>query len=881
MRSEGLYRKPASGVYPPFGAVQAAPMEWSRDRSVAPSTLTSKNGVQGESEGEYAHCVHCGQPLVTPREARSGFCCRGCHAAYHFIGGIGLSHFYEMRERGPEWCALPSQEVRSTFSAFDDEAFARQFVLTLPATAGVEAPCCRITFHLVGLHCAACVWLLEKLPEVIPGVLKCRVSIVRESIVVTYDPTHVQVSAIARTLASLGYTPHPIVDGQSAPKGREDRVFAMRLGVAAFSAMNVMLFFVGRYSGLFSGMEAQYSRYFSWVSFLLAIPTVAFSAVPFYQTSLAGLRMRRLHIDLPITMAVLGSFLASAINTVLGREEIYFDTITMLVFLLLCGRWCQRSAMRRVATASELLYSLAPLEAVKVLDDGSRREVFVESLQVGDVITVGRGERFPSDGEVVVGEGAANIAVLTGESAPVPLHPGSVVWAGAKNLGSELRIRVTAPGALSRLGQILAGTGEVGAGAEKQSRTARFTEKVSAYFVTAIVLISAAVFFYWLREGFWVGWDRMIAVLIVSCPCALGIATPVTVSLARSEAGRRGILLRSGDSLEALARAERVIFDKTGTLTSGRLQVVDTVLESDSWSEVWSAVSQLEQGVEHPIADALLQEAERFFEKESETKGSLNGDMPLVIGERIIGGNGVEAESTTGVVFRLGALRWLEAPLSLQGSAFAERALARGETVIGLMQEGAERTVLALFALGDSLRPEAKGVVQSLVRRGVTVSLLSGDNPQVVRHIATQLGLAPEAAHGELSPEEKERLVLQAGAGTVFIGDGVNDARALQAATVGVGITGGAEVCLKVADVFLTVPDLTLLLLAIDGANRTERLVYRHLAISLVYNVTAATLAVLGFIGPLAAALVMPASSLSVISSSLAARPFTRRGRWE
>jgi Cu2+-exporting ATPase len=253
----------------------------------------------------------------------------------------------------------------------------------------------------------------------------------------------------------------------------------------------------------------------------------------------------------------------------------------------------------------------------------------------------------------------------------------------------------------------------------------------------------------------------------------------------------------------------------------------------------------------------------------------------VFVGERIVGGKGVEAESTTGMVFRLGALQWLHAPLSAQGGAFAERALSRGETVVGLMQEGEERKVLALFALGDSLRPEAKGVVQSLARRGVEVSLLSGDNPQVVRHIAKQLGLAPEVAHGELSPEEKERLVLQAGEGTVFVGDGVNDARALRAASVGVGITGGAEVCLKVADVFLTAPDLTLLLLAIDGAKRTERLVYRHLAISLVYNVTAATLAVLGFIGPLAAALVMPASSLSVISSSLAARPFSRRGRWE
>lgn len=804
-------------------------------------------------------CRHCGQALLTHREKESGFCCAGCKAVFEFIGGLGLDYFYCLRARGPEWNLTPVAKVKSTYTYFDDARFAEKFIST--EIGGLQ----QIRFHLSGLHCAACLWLLEKLPEILPGLAKVRVDLIRSKAQVVFDPKMLRPSAVGHTFAALGYAPHPIsVDGRASAPEKIDRTFALQLGLAAFSSMNIMVLFIGRYQGLFSGMEERYAHFFAWVSLVLTIPVVTFSALPFYRTSWAGLRLGRVHIDLPIAVAIVSGFIGGAVNTFLGRTEIYFDTVTALVFLLLVGRWFQRRAMKQVANASELLYTMMPLEAVRKGVDGAREEIFVDSLNPGDETYVGHDERFSCDGEVLAGESYANNALLTGESRPVPLRPGALVWAGTKNIGPEITVRISQVGESTRLGRLMS---EIQLTPARESKTARFTDRVGVYFVFGVFGLAIATFIGWYGQGFWVAWDRVIALLIVSCPCALGIATPVTLSLASAQAARRGILLKSGDALERLAAASHVLFDKTGTLTTGKLGLRRAVLSDDGsqWLEIWGTVLGLEEGIGHPAAEAL-----------SEAAVMRQTIARKFLGRAVVPGAGVTATDADGRVFRIGSLRWLsengaEVPPLLRN--FIEEALIEGFSVIGLSHG---ESITGLFALGDSLRPEAADTVLKLFSRGLKVGMLSGDMVEVTTATAEVLGIAAHNAEGGLSPEAKATVMRGLGDAGVLVGDGINDALALASAGVGIGVSGGAEVCLKVADVFLIRPDLSLIVTAIDGARRTLRLIHRHLAVSLFYNLAAASLAISGYIGPLGAALVMPASSLTVILSSLFGAPFKR-----
>lgn len=807
-------------------------------------------------------CRHCGRPLESPALQRAGFCCSGCRAVFHFIADQGLDYFYTLRSQGAAWSAEPVERPATTFSHFDDSKFAQSFIRT--TNEGLA----RIELYLAGIHCAACVWLLEKLPELLPGLARLRVDLLRGRATADFDISVLKPSALARAVDALGYRPHPVTAGAAGKEAdAADRAFALQLGVAAFCAMNIMVLFVGRYEGLFSGIEQRYEQFFAWVSLLLSIPPVFYSALPFYRTSVAGLRHRRLHIDLPIAIAVLGGFIASTINTILGRSEVYFDTVTALVFLLLCGRWLQRRAMKKVADTSELLYTLAPLSAEKLLPNGARAEVFAASLESGARVAVGEEQRFPCDGVVIDGAGAANMAILTGESAPVVLTPGSTVWAGTLNAGPELIVEVHAVGDTTRLGRLLA---DVGNSPARESPTARFIDRVSAYFVFGVLALAAFTFLLWWQAGFWIAWDHVIALLVVSCPCALGIATPITLSLASAYAGRSGILLRGADSLEQLAQIKRVVFDKTGTLTAGNLSVADSLIfaEGPDSAMLWCAVAELERKIDHPFARALCRYAEN--------QGAQAAGFTAL---SVLAGRGVSGVDSQGMIWRVGSIRWLGSELgAFQESAFEfiDRNQRDGISVIGVARA---TKLLALFALGDTLRSESAAVVAALAERGIACEILSGDAGPVVAAAADKLKIARHDARGELTPEQKAAYIRDLGEQAAFVGDGVNDSLALAQSGVGIGISGGAEINLKVSDIFLTRPDLNLIPLAIDGARKTQRLIRQHLAISLVYNIGASVAAICGLIGPLAAALIMPASSLSVIVSLLMNAPFRGSAR--
>lgn len=807
-----------------------------------------------ESQIRSSQCRHCAAELHSDADRLSGFCCSGCRAAFAFIHDLRLDHFYQLR--GDDKLS-PAQDRTLLYSYFDDPQFLEKYVRS--DEQGIST----IRFHIPGIHCSACIWLLEKLPEVVAGLADVRVDIVRSQIRIRYFTGQVQLSHVGQTLAALGYSPHPLaLFDQQVNETAEDRLFLLQLGIAAFCAMNVMILFIGRYEGIFSGMEQEYAHLFAWVSFALSLPVVFFSALPFYQTSMAGLRMRRLHIDLPLSIAILAGFTASAVNTLLGRDEIYFDTVTALVFLLLVGRWFQRQAMKQVAQASALLDSLVPLSVSRIESSGLLEQVYVAALRSSDLILVDRNERFPCDGTITIGEGHVDNSILTGESRPVRVGAGDKVWSGTKNGSSPLQVSVEAVGQGTRLGSLLT---DVQASTERSSHTSQLTDRISVYFVFGVLALAALTFLATFPLGFWEAFDRTIALLVVSCPCALGIATPVMLHLAAARAGRMGILLRDGGALERLASIRHIAFDKTGTLTAGAVAIRHCELldESVSWSEVWQIVAGLEADTNHPVGLALRLESER------------QGYAPRkLFGCTLYPGKGVTGTCcATGDVFRLGALRWLGATAIRSGDMHPgiEQALNEGISVCGLERNGA---LTAFFTLGDPLRNEAREVITALRERNISVSIVSGDLSEVVSRTAQDLAIESSAAHGQLSPEQKVQAIERLGAGTAMAGDGINDAAALARADVGIGISGGAEACLAVSDVFLLRPDLSLIVSAVDGARRALRIIHRQLAVSLVYNICAALLAVTGHLGPLAAAVVMPLSSLTVILSSLWGAPF-------
>ncbi|RIL08617.1 MAG: hypothetical protein DCC75_08445 [Proteobacteria bacterium] len=367
----------------------------------------------------------------------------------------------------------------------------------------------------------------------------------------------------------------------------------------------------------------------------------------------------------------------------------------------------------------------------------------------------------------------------------------------------------------------------------------------------------------------WDALDRVFALLIVSCPCALGIATPIALGLSGARAAQAGILLRDGGALEKLVDIKKFYFDKTGTLTLGRLNLESFNILSATVSKdrMRTIVSALEDGVEHPIADALRNHPDLHVE-----------GGPDSLQKEIIDGAGIQALSPGGEYWRIGSLAWLNSlgiEVEEAARAIQVRAGANAFSVAGLAKDS---ELIAYFVFSDTIRPEARCVIQALAARGVSSAIVSGDSREAVEITARELGIGCRSVHAEMSPEDKAALA--AGAHAAFVGDGVNDALALSKASIGIGLRGGAEICLKVSDVFLLRPDLRLLVTLIDGARSAQQLIRRHLAVSLIYNLSAAALAVCGQIGPLAAALIMPASSISVILSSIWNAPFKEGSKW-
>ncbi len=797
-------------------------------------------------------CAHCGLPVPADRvqpEGRASFCCGGCETVAGAIAACGLERYYAMKE-GQE--GGPARPTGRGYEELDDPVFHALHVQGLPGGLLTTE------LYLSDVHCAACVWLVERLPFLREGCHEARLELRRGVVRVSWDPRLVQLSELARTLDGLGYPPRPASDaGQRDRRRREDRRHLLRIGIAGALAGNVMLFAFALYSGDFAGIEPQHRALFRWASMVLTTVIVLGPGRGFLAGALGALRARRAHMDLPIAIGIVAGTAWGVVNTVRDTGQVYFDTVSVLIFLLLVGRWLQHRQRRRAHDAVEALFSLTPAVAHR-LEDGQTRDVPVESLQQGDLVRVLAGETVPADGHLVEGGSSFDLGVLTGESRPVAIACGEPVQAGTTNLSAAVVLEVQTTGEATRLGRLLA---LVERAAERRAPVEQLADRVAAWFVVVVIALAAltAALWLWLDPARAV--DNAVAMLIITCPCALGLATPLALVASVGRAARRGILIKGGEALEALVRPGHAWLDKTGTLTEGRMAVVHW----EGPELLRATAAALEREVAHPIARAILQSA---------------GDLPLpTLGPVRVDARGVQAERD-GVHLALGSRAFIEALGATIPDHLSHTAATWASEGISPVLLACDGVVQAVAGCGDPLRPDAARSLRQIEARGWTMGVLSGDHPGVVASVARALGLPAGAAHGGVSPEDKlARVEASVKRGPVImVGDGVNDAAALSAATVGIAVHGGAEASLAAADVYLTRPGLEPVVELLDGAQATMRIIRRNLAVSLVYNLVGASLAMSGVITPLVAAVLMPLSSLTVVTLSYRSRSFPDPG---
>ncbi|MBL9031726.1 MAG: heavy metal translocating P-type ATPase [Phycisphaerae bacterium] len=814
-------------------------------------------------------CAHCG--LSTPASAaivsalsaepgqRSGletgeapaFCCNGCKAAWEIIHGCGLERYYRVRDAGGK----PARGTGRRYEEMDDPTFASLYCR--PAPGGLLST----ELFLEGVHCAACVWLVEKLPAVVPGVVESRLDLRRGLVRVTWDGGTTTLSDAARALDRMGYVPHPGREASAREaRRREDRAGIVRLGVAGACAGNVMLLAFALYSGTFDAMEPGYREFFRWLSMGIGVLSLAWPGRVFFKGAIAALRTRTPHLDLPIAVGLLAGAVWGVLNTIRGTGEIYFDSLSVLVFVLLVGRWVQRRQQRWASDSMELLYSLTPSSARVVSREGSTwseaRETPVEALAAGDVVEVRAGDSVPVDGVVLEGESSVDQSLLTGESRPIGVRHGERVAAGSVNLAGRLVVRVEAAGRETRVGRLMELVEDA---TRRRAPIVRLTDRIAGHFVVVMLALAAATALAWAWINPAEAIDHATALLIVTCPCALGLATPLAVTVAIGRAARAGVLIKGGDALQQLAMPGTMLLDKTGTLTRGAM----TMVRWEGDRGLMPMVAAIESRSAHPVARALVAGC-----------GSAGGNA-----------DGVEATETTGggmvgqvggVEVAIGSCAFVRARAVVEPEWVrdSERSMvADGLTPVLVAGNG---RVEAVAGVGDPVRDDAGAMIAALRRAGWRVGILSGDHPSIVRAVAGALGIEPGLTWGGATPEEKVRIVREqkSRGRVVMVGDGVNDAAALASADVGIAVHGGAEASLAAADVYLREPGLGAIVSLTHAARGTMRVIYRNLAASLFYNVGAAALAMAGVITPLIAAILMPASSLTVLGSSLRQRRF-------
>jgi Cu2+-exporting ATPase len=710
----------------------------------------------------------------------------------------------------------------------------------------------RIVLSLPGAEGAATISGVEAALLAVPGVREARVNLTLKRVSLLAAPG-VTPARLVDTLAALGHEAHELDPGllSATETDRQGRELLMRIGVAFFAMMNVMLLSVA----VWSGAEDATRDLFHWISGAIALPTVIFAGQPFFRSAWGSLRQGRLGMDVPISLALILASSISVYETWMSGHHAYFDAAVMLVFFLLIGRYLDHRTRAIARSAAEELAALEVPRAI-LLRDGGEVETPIADIRPGDLVLVRPGARMPVDGCVVKGASELDRSLLTGESLPVPVGEGALVSAGEVNLTGPLTLRVTAAGkdsSLHRMADLVA----VAEGAK--TRYTSLADRASRLYSPLVHIVSFSAFGYWIWAT---GGDLRTAVnisaavLIITCPCALGLAVPAVVTSASGRLFRKGLLIKHGTALERLAEVDAVVFDKTGTLTLG---VPEPVALADHPAKALAVAAALAAGSAHPLARALAEGARAL------------GIPPAPVTDlQEVPGQGVEGRYQGGRV-RLGRADWCGAealPTTATYLAIDDRSVAAAAASAAPPPSGEGGPLQPqthAFAFTDRPRPGAAEAVRALQAAGLTVELLSGDAEAPVRALADRLGIAQWQA-GVLPAEKSARIAALTAQGrrVLMVGDGLNDTAALAAAHVSISPASALDAARVASDIVLLGQDIAPIADAVRIARQSARRMVENFLISGGYNVVAVPLALVGAATPLAAALAMSLSSITV-----------------
>lgn len=795
-------------------------------------------------------CYHCGEPLpVRPAQLSvdgqaQAFCCDGCAAAAQWIREADLGDYYRLRSEHAG--RIGSDPV--DLDVWDREELLAEHVHDV--AGGRE-----ITLLTDGMRCAACAWLIDRVLAREDGVLEAGANAVTGRIRLAWDPQRTSLSKPLRQLVALGYRPY-LASGEAreAARRRERNRDLVRIGIAGLGSMQAMMLAGALYLDTGGSMPLPTRDFFRWLTLLVSTPVVFYAGWPFIAGAWRELRHRQLGMDTLIAGSTLLAWSASAVETVRGGEHVWFDAAVMFVFLLLVARQLEQRARSIASAQVDALARARPAFATRERNDGGRETVPLAALAIDDVACIAAGEAVPADGVLLDASGRFEEALLTGESSPVDKHAGDRVFAGTVCRERPARMRITRTGSATRLSQLARLVEQAQA---QRPALARAAERIAHYFVAGLLLATVVIYFAWRAHDPARAFEVTLALLVISCPCALSLAVPAALAAAHGALARLGVLAVRENALDRLADASDIVFDKTGTLGDGRPVLVDSrVFDGIGFNAIEPAealriAAALERDSGHPIAAAFAAVGD--------------ADLPAARGLRTVPGHGIE-----GVV---DGRRW-----RLGRADFAGAADARDDAGLWL---GDGEHVMARFELAEKPRPDAGVAIDRLRAQGLSIHLSSGDAAVPVQRLGRQLGI--DALHFRQTPEDKLALVrgLQRdGRVVAMVGDGLNDAPVLAGADVSLAIGDGAALAQRAADLVLTGRSLARIPQAIELARRTRRVVRQNIGWALGYNLLAVPLAAAGLVTPWLAALGMALSSLLVTANALRlVRPLSGDGR--
>lgn len=769
-------------------------------------------------------CIHCDQDVTTAyfndESSKEGpFCCRGCLTVYNVIHAKGLKEYYEIKKNVAAFKNRAPVEIRSSqYSYLDDEDFLTEY--SYQNAHGEKT----MEFYIEGIHCLACLWIIEKLPEIVAGAKTTKLNMARSVVNIVLNDDG-KFSHVAHELDNLGYRPHPLKINQDSQdfKTKEERSMLLRIGIAGAAAGNIMLYAVSLYAG--AGHE--YASLFNLLTVVFAIPVLTYCAYPFYRTSWMALKNKSLSIDVPISMALIMGAIMGTYNLIIGVNENYFDSLSALVFLLLLSRYFLKTIQEMGLSTTDLHFFYQGESAFKVASTNydNVTEIHPKFIKEHDLLKVSPSQMIPADGTIIQGNTYLNNSLLTGESQLQKAGLGAEVFSGTMNVGGEIIIEVKKTNKDTRLGQILK---SVENGWGHKAKIIDITNLISKYFVGAVFILSIALFIWSYRQGnVKHALEQALTLLIVTCPCALAIATPLTFIRTLSKSAQKGIIIKDDAVIEKLSKVKNVFIDKTGTITQSNLQISSFEIMSKTHISINNIIYNLEKHSTHPLAISL----------KNYIGSSSFQDLPILDFKEIPG------IGVSGIIDH----HFYE----IKNHSIYENNL-----------------LVCTFEAKDTVRLDAKKSLEDLRKLGLNLQILSGDKEEYVSSIAQEVGLKSGEYRFAMTPETKSQTI-QATSQTLMVGDGANDAIALSCADIGIAVFGAMDISLRAADVYLSLPGLAPVAELIVISKETMKVIYRNLVLSLFYNSISVLLAFTGYISPLTAAIIMPLSSLSVLISTI------------